>query len=338
MNEKEPNAVNPIEPAAPDKPQIIVNQYGQTKDPAVVVDDRNRTVLLTPDETLVIEKEPLIDIVPKNRPRTVYAGMWGRNEIVTAGMGVFALLVVALIYFFLVIPSNREVARHQSEVENLKENKSALGALWGDAGDTQEKVVHLISSEESFETTYLPAAETGRNALYQRLNGLIDSYGLTNTSGPDYAPLETINQGDNNNQSEQERGREKFRSLFPGVYVSMTVEGSYQNLRRFIKDIETGNEFIVISAVQLEPSDSEKQTTEQQPNQSQPQPQTQTQGFGPYARPNQPTGPAPRPVTAPPVDGQTLAPKGKTKGEVVSLHLEMAAYFRRPNFEPSASR
>ena len=37
-------------------------------------------------------------------------------------------------------------------------------------------------------------------------------------------------------------GHRQVRSLYPGVYVTMTVEGSYQNLRRFIRDIETGRE------------------------------------------------------------------------------------------------
>lgn len=338
MNEKEPQPVERSDAGTNENPEIVVNQYGQTKDPAVVVDDRSRTVLLTPDETIIIEKDPLIDIVPKNRPRTVYGGMWGRNEIATAGLGVFALLIVVLIYFFLVIPSNRELTRHKSEVENLKENQAAASALWGGAASTQDKVVNLISSEESFETNYLPPAATGRNALYQRLNGLIDAYGLTNSSGPDYAPLETVNQGDNN-KSEEERGREKFRSLFPGVYVTMTVEGSYQNLRRFIKEIETGREFIVISAVQLEPSDSEKQTTDQQGQKQANQPQNQpgvASQFN-YSRPTQP-GTAPVRPSSPTFDNQTPAQKGKTHGETVSLHLEMAAYFRRPNFEPTVSQ
>ena len=321
-------------------PEIVVNKYGQTKDPAVVVEEANRTVLLTPDETLVIERQPSIDVVPKNRPRTVYAGMWGRNEIVTVGLGVFALLVVVLIFVFLVIPSNRELTRHRTEAQNLKEVQMTADARYGDVKDTRSQVVKLISSEEDFESHFLPPAETGRNALYQRLNSLIDAYGLVNTTGPDYSPLDSVEQTASNNQSEEERGRDKYRSLFPGVYVSMTVEGSYQNLRRFIKEIETGQEFIVISAVQLAPSDNESQ----QPKQVQPNQPNQ---------PNQRVQPAPgnpnfgRPM-APGYGGQmqqqsqimnNLRPQqGKTHGELVSLHLEMAAYFRRPNFGSTVSQ
>ena len=116
MDEKE---LNPAEDPRTEHEtaEISVNEYGRTKDSAVVVDEADRTVLLTPDETVVFEKEPAIDIVPKNRPRYVYGGMWGRNEIATVTLGIFALLVVAIIYLFLVVPSNREVARHRSEAE-----------------------------------------------------------------------------------------------------------------------------------------------------------------------------------------------------------------------------
>jgi Tfp pilus assembly protein PilO len=339
MNEKEQN------PGRQDhEPEIVVNQYGQTKDPTVVIEEADRTVLLTPDETLIIEKEPTIPIVPKNRPRNVYGGMWGRNEIITVALASLAFLIVVLIYFFEVIPSNRELARHKEEADNLKTVLATANDRYGSVVSTEDQVAKIVASETDFETRYLPPIGSGRNELYQRLNSLIDDYGLTNTSGPDYAPLEMINQQDANstNQTDEQRGREKFRSLFPGVYVSMTVEGSYQNLRRFIKDIEAGQEFIVISSVQLTPSDSEHQSSgdQQKPLETQPV-------AGQYARPN-PTGPPgyngpnpngatmgrPQPV-APPIAQQQNRPgqKGKMHGEVVSLHLEMAAYFRRASVD-----
>jgi len=330
-------AENEQTPKPEGTPEIVVNQYGQTKDPAVVVEEANRTVLLTPDETLVIEREPSIDVVPKNRPRTVYAGMWGRNEIVTVGFGILALLVVVLIYVFLVIPSDRDVARHQTEAKNLNEVLSTANARYGGVTSTQSQVVKLVSSEQEFETRYLPPVESGRNALYQRLNSLIDAYGLVNTSGPDYSPLDSVEQNTSNNQSDEERGREKYRSIFPGVYVSMTVEGSYQNLRRFIKEIETGQEFIVISAVQLAPSDNQSQ----QPKVAKPaqvqQPVQTFPGNPAMARPMAP-GIGGVQVQQPLPMDNSRRPQGKTHGEVVSLHLEMAAYFRGPSLSPTDSQ
>jgi hypothetical protein len=45
----------------------------------------------------------------------------------------------------------------------------------------------------------------------------------------------------------------------------MTLEGSYQNLRRFIREIETSNQFVVVSAVELEPSENNEKEN-QTPN------------------------------------------------------------------------
>jgi len=330
MNEKE----NPSENTTP---EISVNDYGQTKDPAVVIDEPGRTVLLTPDETVIIEKQPLIEIVPKSRPRTVYGGMWGKNEIATVAIGVLALLTVAIIYFFLVVPSNRQRERDVAEADKLQYDLQTAKVYWGDNSSMESRVAKLLKSEENFETTYLPPVGSGRNALYQRLNGLIAAYGLVNTNGPEYAPLETVSDN-GHNESGEERGRDKYRSLFPGVYVTMTVEGSYANLRRFIKELESGQEFIVISAVQLEPSDNDKEGSqtavpkpEQQPVVSQP---NYSQPGFPARGPGGPVYQQPAPVD----NTRSPSARGKTHGELVSLHLEMAAYFRRPDFAPVATQ
>jgi hypothetical protein len=181
-------------------------------------------------------------------------------------------------------------------------------------------------SVDDFETRFLPISTTGQTALYQKLNGLIAAYGLVNTSGPDYSPLETSDIG-SGNESGEEKGKSKFRSLYPGVYVSTTVEGSYQNLRRFIREIETGRDFIIVSAIELAPSDTEGDKSRgeaSRPNVVQINP---TFG-GPPQAPNAPAAAAPsRPQQ-----------QGKTHGETVSLRIELAAYFRRPNFAPAVAQ
>jgi hypothetical protein len=166
---------------------------------------------------------------------------------------------------------------------------------------------------------------------------LIAGYGLINTTGPDYAPLE-INQREG--QAESERGRGKYQSLFPGVYVTMTVEGSYQNLRRFLRDIETSQQFIIVSTVELEPAENQNRQTDATTVAQNTQP-TVTSPNQPYARPNiDPTGVNPtgiNPMTRNPGQMTTTTtqttrpttPRGRTIGESVSLHIELAAYFRR---------
>ena len=308
-----------------DEPEIVVNEYGETRDPAVVVEEPDRTVLITDEETIVFEKEPRIDVVPVNRPRKVYGGMWGQPELITAGLAMLAVLTVVLIYIFMVIPANREMQRNLAERDRLEAELLLAQSRYGSISDTKTHVATLMSSVDAFEARYLPVATIGRTSLYQRINGLIGAYGLVNTSGPDYAPLETLDQ-DTGVESEEERGRAKYKSLFPGTYVTMTVEGSYPNIRRFIREIETGGDFVVVSQVELEPSDAEAPQANQQ---------NQTAGS-----PDSFSGNPPGFTTNPGAIAQSQSPrqKGKMHGEVVSLRLEMVAYFRRMNVVPQVQQ
>ena len=77
---------------------------------------------------------------------------------------------------------------------------------------------------------------------------------------------------------------------YPGIAVSITVEGPYQRVRRFVREIESSRQFLIINEVELE---------------------SVTQ-----------SGVATDPSTA----------GGTTGGRatLVSLRLEMATYFQRP--------
>ena len=331
--------------------EIITNDYGTTIDNTVVIDEANRMVLLTEDETIVIEKEPVIDITPKNRPRKVYAGMWGMSETITVGLGLLAILTTVLLFVLVVLPAQKELEANQAKRDNLEKELLSSRDKYGTITSTEKRVAEIIGSVDDFESRFLPNATIGKTALYQRLNGLIGAYGLVNTTGPDYAPLEIDARSNNGQQTEQERGRAKFQSLFPGVYVTTTVEGSYQNLRRFIREIETSDQFVVISAIEIEPAENEDNNNPNNATQAQinnvptarpnnPQVNPNNPNIPPnYPNPNYPAGvnpyQNPNVVQTMPQTSRVKVARGKTRGETVALRLEMAAYFRRPNYQPT---
>ena len=86
--------------------------------------------------------------------------------------------------------------------------------------------------------------------LYNSLNLLIRKNGLRNTSGPTYTPLESAasKAGAGGSRSVNT----KWQSIYPGIAISVTVEGQYQNLRRFVRDLETNKQFVIINSVELE--------------------------------------------------------------------------------------
>jgi Tfp pilus assembly protein PilO len=286
-------------------------------------------------EQLEPEKETVVvkNIQPRIvRQRTVKSGMFGVPELIAVGLGVLSLLAVGAFYLFWVVPVNADVKRHKvfrDELETqLKDEKVKLGNFT----TSKDRVEELLNSVDFFERNYLPVAETGRTALYQRINTLISAYGLVNTTGPDFSPLDTVT-AKQSQQNEKEKGRNKFQSLFPGVYVSMTLEGPYQNLRRFMRELESSGQFVIISTVELEAAeggtDSTKADKPKQPKPVVTQPYPRSAEDEANGIPNGRNGQNLEQQSAPKPTPIFKQPKGKTRGEAVSLHLEMAAYFRR---------
>lgn len=321
-----------------DQPQQqaeIIRDDFTPQDSTVVVDEKDRTVILTEDETIVIEKQPTFDIAPKNRPRKVNLGIFGTTEYIVVGLGLLSIVATLLFYMFVVTPEQAKLNNRKAERDQKEKELSTSKDKFADFTTTEEHVAKLVGSVDDFESRFLPVSGNGRTALYQRLNTLIAGYGLINTTGPDYAPLE-INQREG--QPEGEKGRAKYHSLFPGVYVTMTVEGSYQNLRRFLRDLETSQQFIIVSTVELEPAENQDRQTDATTVAQTTQPSV-TSPNQRFARPNiDPTGAAnpmmrnnPGQVTTTTTTQQTTrpAPRGRTIGATVSLHIELAAYFKR---------
>lgn len=326
-------------------PTIHVNDLGTTIDSTVVIEEADRTVLLTADETIIIPKEKMFDVPPKNRERKVYAGMWGTTELVTVGLSMLAILTTILVFVLLVLPAQRELSNNRAKRDDLEAQLKTARSRYGNITTTQERVNEIISSVDDFETRYLPGETNGKAALYQQLNGLINAYGLTNTSGPDYAPLEIADPNRSNQQNEAEKGRSKFISIYPGQYITMTLDGQYQNLRRFIREIETNrNQFVIISAIELEPSENKEENNDLTKPPQQASINNQPTGANPagqfqnFPNPNtyqQPVFQQPNPQMQ--TQNATKIDRGKTRGETVTLRLELAAYYRRSNFQPQSA-
>lgn len=336
MNEKDLQNASAAANGPNTEPSVAPGELGRTLDSTIIVEDNGRSAGSINGDSNTGETGP-VNVIHKTRARKVYGGMWGPVELAAASGSFLAILLVILAYFFLVLPSAREIEHQRAERDRLEKELASARSKYGAITNTEAYVASLVSSVGDFESLYLPVAETGRTALYQRINGLIASYGLVNTTGPDYSPLEVADQ-EEQKQGEEERGKAKFRSSFPGVYVTMTVEGTYQNLRRFIQALEAGNEFVIISTVELEPSETEQKNTQNSGQTENPMPveefpmeNPRPSGFPP-ARGFPAPAPAPMQQTVTPV-----APKGKTHGATVRLRLEMAAYFRRPNGTPAGT-
>lgn len=184
-----------------------------------------------------------------NLRRRSQSGAFGPAEIIglAGSLLILVLVIVAYLYFLVPARSRRaalelERARLHSQLRNSQEVLVR--------GQSTDATVHNITeSIAAFENTGLEEANRGRMGLYESLNTLIRKNGLRNTSGPTYTTLEPVG---SKVSAGSKAANTKWQSIYPGIAISVTVEGPYQNLRRFVHDIETSKPFVIINTVELE--------------------------------------------------------------------------------------
>lgn len=248
--------------------------------------------------------------------------MLGLPELIAlAGAAFIAVLTIfAYVYFYL--PAHSRLAATERERELLQVQQRNSQTLFKGTTTTSEEVDKRLASVSDFEGNWLSVSGSGRMALYVELNNLIRSNGLRNTAGPSYAPLEPIGSKPQvqANESTEKQGIAKWQSIYPGVLVSVTVEGPYQNVRHFVRDIENSRHFLIINSVELEG------VKDSGASQELPMPLPETR---PSARPGATRSGA-----------SNVPPTAGSRGSQVSLRLDLSMYFQRVEAKsaPEASK
>ncbi|HEX7295544.1 MAG TPA: GspMb/PilO family protein [Pyrinomonadaceae bacterium] len=174
--------------------------------------------------------------------------MFGVAEIIGLAMSCLILVLVLFSYLYFLIPARSQAASLATEKAQLQNNIVKSKEIVKRENTTEETVRRITDSLTNFETVSLQRQEQGRMALYDQLNQLIAKNGLRNTSGPTYAPLDPIGRKTTPGTSTNT----KYQTAYPGIAVAVTVEGPYQNLRQFIKDLERSKQFVIINEVELQ--------------------------------------------------------------------------------------
>lgn len=180
------------------------------------------------------------------------SGVLGPAEIIGLGGSLLILVLVIISYLYFLVPARSRLEALQSERSRLQGQLRSSADVVRQGQSTEATVQTITQSLDAFENNKLQGASTGRMGLYDTLNQLIRKNGLRNTSGPTYTPLEPI--GSKAGSTGSRSANTKWQSIYPGIAISVTVEGPYQNLRRFIRDIETNRQFVIINSVELERS------------------------------------------------------------------------------------
>ena len=218
--------------------------------------------------------------------------MFGIAEVIAVAGSCLVLALVLLSYLYFLVPARSRLSSLNADRNQVQANLQTLTGVVHKEEDTKQTVDKIASSLNKFETEHLMRPDQGRLDLYEELNQLIIKNGLKNTSGPTYTPLDPAG-------TKAAAGKSvttKWQSFYPGIAVMVTVEGQYQDVRRFIRDVERSKQFVVINEVEL---------------------QRATQNNGPVSVDDGTATPA------------TPASGSGTRGSLVSLQLNMATYFQR---------
>jgi Tfp pilus assembly protein PilO len=225
-------------------------------------------------------------------------GPVGVPELAALAVSALLLLSAVLAYLFLLVPAGSRTQALEAERGDLEKLLQSQQTNLVEGQDTQQRVSEILSSLERFEVGHLGLASSGTKTVIEELNRLIGKNGLRISGGIQFTQLQEVAPGadDAPRARRDESGQRVVQSLFPGIGVTLSVEGTYTNLRRFIRDIEADRrQFVVINTVELEGvSDA-----------------------GSGGLPAAPDG------------GPAPAAQGPSRGALVSLRLDMAAYFRR---------
>ncbi len=219
-------------------------------------------------------------------------GALGVPEILALTVATLLLLVTLAAYFFYLVPQRTRLVALGQERERLDKRLRDAAQIDNEHKSTGALVTDIVSSLEHFETGTLADRETSSTAIIQELNQKTAHNGLAR------AQFSFTHQDElTNEQMLQQQQRlaaaggagatraRKRQNVFPGIDISLTVEGAYGNIRRFVHEIETSRRFIVVNGVELEG------------------------------------------VTD---AGATRTAESKVpRGQLVSLRLDMSAYFRR---------
>ncbi|HKO43176.1 MAG TPA: GspMb/PilO family protein [Pyrinomonadaceae bacterium] len=182
--------------------------------------------------------------------RTSKNGPVGPAELIALAGSILILILVVVAYLYFLVPARMRLERAQLERARLQNQLRTSEDTVQKGLSTEAIVQDITESLDAFESGGLSTADRGRMDIYDSLNQLMRKNGLRNTSGPTYTPLDPT--GTKTETGGAKATSSKWQSIYPGIAISVTVEGQYHNLRRFIREIETSKQFVVINMVELE--------------------------------------------------------------------------------------
>jgi Tfp pilus assembly protein PilO len=185
--------------------------------------------------------------------RTSFLGV---PEVVALAVACALLAAAFAAYFLMLVPERSRLAASERERQQLQAQIRSAGESREHDRTTGETVSRILQSLTRFESDALAARGTGDKQLIEELNQKISRSGLSRAQFS-FAYQDETQTGANQPAQRRAAGNlagsaRRQQTVFPSTDISLSIEGNYANLRRFIRDVESSRRFVVINGVQLE--------------------------------------------------------------------------------------
>lgn len=187
-------------------------------------------------------------------------GTLGLPEIIALAAAALLLLLTLAAYSFYLVPQRNRLDALGQERARLEKRLHDADEVARTHKDKDAMVADIAQSLERFETGTLAERDASSTGIIEELN---QKTAHNNLARAQFSFTHQQEMTSEQLQQQQQRllagsgdtsaarGRRR-QSVFPGIDISLTVEGSYASIRRFIHDVEASRRFIVIDSVELE--------------------------------------------------------------------------------------
>jgi hypothetical protein len=185
--------------------------------------------------------------------RTSFLGV---PEMIALAVACALLALSFAAYFLLLVPERSRLAGLEDQRRQLQTQIRSAGESREHSRSTGETVARILQSLTRFESDALDVRGTGDKQLLEELNQKIGRSGLARAQFS-FAYQDDTQAGANQSSQQRAAGNlsgsaRRRQAVFPSTDISLSIEGNYANLRRFIRDVESSRHFVVINGVQLE--------------------------------------------------------------------------------------
>lgn len=175
---------------------------------------------------------------------------------IAAVVGLVVLVAaVFVIYFWLILPDQVRRIRLSSEVAANRTKIEELSAQAGDPASVTRAYQEVHESLDAFRGQTLQPRTAGRLQIINLVNDLTRQTNvvLTGPIGFDTRnPLAEEASAEDGNKSKRKtrKSEDEIRS-YPSMSMTMTISGSYSQIRAFLAKFETSRQFAIIESVSI---------------------------------------------------------------------------------------